>query len=51
MVVEGRHDEALGAKVRFRVGKEDTPQQKVGPWKMCNLRTPIIIIIIVLFFL
>lgn len=51
-VMGGRHDDALGAKVRFRVERQDSSKQKVGPWEMCNLRTPIIIIIIIaLFFL
>lgn len=50
MVIRDKLDGALGTKVRFRVGRQDLPKQKVGPWKMYNLRTPIIIII-VLFFL
>lgn len=49
MVIRDKLDEASGTKVRFRVGRQDSPKQKVGPWEMCNLRTPIIII--VLFFL
>lgn len=40
----------MGTKVRFRVERQDSSKQKVGPWEMCNLRTPIIIII-ALFFL
>lgn len=32
-----------------RVGRQDLPKQRAGSWEMCNLRTPIIII--VLFFL
>lgn len=49
LVPTGRRGRALGAKVTVRVGRQDLPKQQAGPWKMYNLRTPIIIIVLFFF--